>query len=344
MRAAVFIALLIACDDSARHQAPPDVRAPAWRHSVADVAARVTPSVVNVFSERTLRSPHSPLFDDGATLRQRGLGSGVIISADGVILTNSHLVAEADAIKVALQDGRQLDAKLVGADPQTDIAVLRVRSARPLPAIAIADSSKLRTGDLVLAIGNPFGIGQTVTFGIISAVGRANMGITDYEDFIQTDAAINPGNSGGALVDMQGRLVGINTAIASRSGSYEGIGFAIPINMAMQVRAAIAAHGRVVRGYLGVAVRDLTEDLRRGVVVSDVVEGSPAARAGIAIGDVIVAFEGKPVTTAVQLRNAIALAGKGKRIELALVHGRSSRTIAVTLVEAHERSERPASS
>src|SRR4051812_13058710 len=245
--------------------------------TIADVSAKVTPSVVNVFSERNIARPSTSPFSadpffryffgnpneglrQAPTQRERSLGSGVIVASDGVILTNNHVVEHADKVRVALQDGRELTAKVVGADPQSDVAVLRV-DAKALPAIAIADSSKIRVGDLVLAIGNPFGLGQTVTMGIISAVGRANMGITDYEDFIQTDAAINPGNSGGALVDMQGKLVGLNTAIASRSGGYQGIGFAIPSNRAVQVETATLHGGKGVRGWLGVPAQDITEEL-----------------------------------------------------------------------------------
>jgi serine protease Do len=325
--------------------------------TIADVAARVTPSVVNVFSERKVQGPQSsPFFSDpffhyffdtphmpmhrSPEQRERSLGSGVIISADGVILTNNHVVERGDKIRVALRDGRELGAKIVGADPESDVAVLRV-DAKNLPAIEVADSSKTRVGDLVLAVGNPFGLGQTVTMGIISATGRANMGITDYEDFIQTDAAINPGNSGGALVDMNGRLVGINTAIVSRSGGYQGVGFAIPSNMAMQVKDALLGHGKVMRGWLGVAIQDVTDDLahsmnlqpRRGVLVSDVTADSPAAKAGLERGDVILSVNGNATNTSAQLRNQVALAGKGARVTLAYERDRKPRSVEVTLGE-----------
>ena len=317
--------------------------------TIADVAAKVTPSVVSVFSERTTRSRMSsygdPMFDYffGNRFRampERNLGSGVIVGADGVILTNNHVIANADKIRVALHDGRELDAKVVGTDPESDVAVLRI-AAKNLPAIDIADSSRIRIGDLVLAVGNPFGIGQTVTMGIISAVGRANMGITDYEDFIQTDAAINPGNSGGALVDMDGKLVGINTAIASRSGGYQGIGFAIPSNMAMQIKTAILADGKVRRGWLGVSIQDVTPQLaaslqlgtRRGVLISDVTKDSPAAKAGIRRGDVITAIDGRAIATSAQLRNTVALAGGGKQLRFEALRDGKPRTFDVTLVE-----------
>jgi serine protease Do len=331
------------------------VQLPSGR-TIADVAAQVTPSVVNVFSERRVnRGDSAPFLTDPffqyffgaprstqrAPQRERSLGSGVIVSPDGIILTNNHVVQNAETIKVALKDGRDLEAKLVGTDPQSDLAVLRVDQEQ-LPAIEIADSSKTRTGDLALAIGNPFGIGQTVTMGIISAVGRANMGITDYEDFIQTDAAINPGNSGGALVDMDGKLVGINTAIASQTGGYQGIGFAIPSNMAMQVESAILRDGKVTRGWLGVAARDLTSDLARaldqpphhGALVSDVTRGGPAARAGIERGDVITAIEGTAIQDAGQLRTVIALAGKDKRVAVQLERRGKPMTVEATLSEA----------
>ncbi|HEX8109362.1 MAG TPA: DegQ family serine endoprotease, partial [Kofleriaceae bacterium] len=324
--------------------------------TIADDAAQDTPSVVNVFSERRVdRGDRAPGLADPffryffgvprgvqrAPQRERSLGSGVIVSPDGVILTNSHVVENAETIKVALKDGRELDARLVGTDPQSDIAVLRVDQTQ-LPAIAIADSSKSRIGDLVLAIGNPFGIGQTVTMGIISAVGRANMGITDYEDFIQTDAAINPGNSGGALVDMDGKLVGINTAIASQTGGYQGIGFAIPSNMAMQIETAILRDGKVTRGWLGIAVQDVTSDLAKamdltphhGVLVSDVAHGGPAARAGIQRGDVITAIDGTALDDAGQLRTMVALAGKNKRVAVQLERHGKPMTVQATLGEA----------
>ncbi|MBZ0235681.1 MAG: DegQ family serine endoprotease [Deltaproteobacteria bacterium] len=336
--------------------ASPGVQLPAGA-TTADVAARVMPSVVNVFSERKADRPRAtpflsdPFFDHFFDLprrpgfrnpneRERSLGSGVIVSSDGVILTNNHVVDRGDEIRVALHDGRELDAKIVGTDPESDVAVLRV-DAKNLPAIEVADSSQIRVGDLVLAVGNPFGIGQTVTMGIISATGRANMGITDYEDFIQTDAAINPGNSGGALVDMNGRLIGINTAIVSRSGGYQGVGFAIPSNMALQVKDAILGHGKVMRGWLGVTIQNVTEDLahsmnlqaRRGVLVSDVTPGSPAAKAGIARGDVILSVNGHATNTSAQLRNRIAHAGKAARVTLEVERDRKPRTVEVTLGE-----------
>jgi serine protease Do len=328
--------------------------------SIADVAAKVTPSVVNVFTEKSAsRGPGpelSPFFSDPffhfffdqpgrglrepSNRREQSLGSGVVVRADGVIVTNNHVVAQAEKIRVVLKDGRELQAKLVGADPKSDVAVLRV-DAKDLPAIAVADSSKIRIGDLVLAIGNPFGLGQTVTMGIISAVGRANMGITDYEDFIQTDAAINPGNSGGALVTMNGELVGINTAIASRTGGYQGVGFAIPSQMVMQVTDAIVRDGKVTRGWLGVAIQDVSDDLARtldvaarvGVLVSDVTPDGPASKAGLKRGDIITAIDGVKTNETTQLRNLVSMAGKGKKVRVDLRRDGKDRSVDVTLGE-----------
>lgn len=328
--------------------------------SIADVAKKVTPSVVNVFSERTLRRTDAPeglpfSFDPFfpfwsgrpgerppalPDLKQRGLGSGVIVDPTGVIVTNNHVIDEASTIRVALSDGRELDAKLVGADPKSDLAVLRV-AAGQLPAIEFADSSKTRIGEVVLAIGNPFGVGQTVTMGIISATGRANVGIAAYEDFLQTDAAINPGNSGGALVNMDGQLVGINTAIASQTGGYQGVGFAIPSSMVKQVETQILERGKVIRGWLGVTIQELTSELaaalkvapRSGVLVSDVAPDGPAATAGVRRGDIITAVDGVLVRNTGQLRNVIAAAGKEKPVKLDLLRDGKPMTLSATLGE-----------
>src|SRR5208283_1619211 len=232
---------------------------------------------------------------------QSGVGSGVIVTKDGYILTNNHVVDGANEVKVTLNDGRQLKAKVVGKDPKSDLAVIKI-DAQDQPAITFADSSQSEVGDVVLAVGNPFAIGQSVTMGIISATGRASMGL-DYEDFIQTDAAINPGNSGGALVDAEGRLIGINTAIYSRSGGNQGIGFAIPTDLAKGVMVSLIEHGRVTRGYLGVRIQSLTPALARqfdlkndqGALVGEVEPDGPAAKAGLKSGDVIVKFNGHAV-------------------------------------------------
>jgi serine protease Do len=233
--------------------------------------------------------------------RQRqGMGSGVIVSSDGYIVTNHHVVETGDDIQVALSDKRTFEAKLIGSDPKTDLAILKIE-ASDLPSLSWGDSSILEVGEMVVAVGNPFGLSQTVTMGIISAVGRANMGIVDYEDFIQTDAAINPGNSGGALVNLQGELIGINTAIFSRSGGYMGIGFAIPSNMARSVTQSLKEHGTVVRGWLGVSIQDLTPELAdqfdapdtTGALVTDVVQESPAEAATFKRGDIIQKYDGR---------------------------------------------------
>jgi Do/DeqQ family serine protease len=318
--------------------------------AIADVAARVMPSVVNVVSEHAPPKSADPVVDFLLEGRQlRSLGSGVIISRDGVILTSNHVIENGTKIRVALQDERELDAEIIGSDPQSDVAVLRVK-ANNLRAIDIADSSKLRVGDLVLAVGNPFGIGQTVTMGIVSAMGRGDMGLTDYGDFIQTDAAINPGNSGGALVDMQGRLVGINSAIVSRSGGYLGIAFAIPSNMAMQVKDVILTKGTVSHGWLGIGTQNLTPELaqmldltpHKGVVVAAVTKDGPGARAGLVPGDVILAIDGIPTNTSTQLRNVVGLDGKGKRVRLDIQRGGTVHHVELVLEEQPAEPPQPA--
>ena len=236
------------------------------------------------------------------TPKQHGLGSGVIVTKDGYIITNNHVVENAEELKVALQDGREFSAKVVGTDAKADVAVIKI-DAKDLPVVPMADSDKVEVGDIVLAVGNPFGVGQTVTTGIVSATGRGDLGIEDYEDFIQTDAAINPGNSGGALVDVDGRLIGINTAIYSRSGGNQGIGFAIPSDLAHNVMQSLMKDGHVTRGYLGVRPQDVTPILARefnlrdttGALLGEVVERGPAAKAGLKEGDVVVEFNGKKI-------------------------------------------------
>lgn len=264
---------------------------------------------------------------------QQGLGSGVIVSSDGYILTNNHVVSGADVIKISLNDGRELTAKVVGSDPKSDLAVVKV-DAKDLPAITFTDSDKIEVGDRVLAIGNPFGIGQTVTSGMVSALGRSmGMGL-EYEDFIQTDAAINPGNSGGALIDVKGRLVGINTAIYSRSGGFQGIGFAIPSNMARSVMEQLVSNGKVVRGYLGISMQPINDELaeqfslknKEGVLVAEIVQGSPAAKSGLEAGDVITKFQGKEVKDARTFRFAVANLAPGTEVNLdVLRHGKTEK-------------------
>jgi serine protease Do len=317
--------------------------------SISDIAERAVHSVVNVFSTRVVRQPRGPLHghpffdrflqpDTPREQRAKSLGSGVIVTADGVVLTNNHVVENAQEIRVRLVGGRELQAKIVGTDPKSDLAVLRLQSPprdlRPLP---IGDSSKARLGEVVLAIGNPFGVGQTVTMGIVSAIGRANMGIVDYEDFIQTDAAINPGNSGGALVNMRAELIGINTAILSRSGGYQGIGFAIPTNMARPIMISLIKSGRVVRGWLGVMIQDLNEEMARalrialnkGVLVTDVVPDGPAARAGLRRDDVITHIDGVAMDSSAHLRNRVGVAGAEGTIKVSALRG--GKTLQLTI-------------
>ncbi len=328
-------------------------RAGGGNATISDVVEKVLPSIVSVSSTKVSKARAGFPTDDpffqfffgprgGAPetkRREQGLGSGVVVG-DGVIVTNNHVVDGADEIKVATLDRREFIAELVGTDPKTDLAVLRVKDLnkhlRPMP---LGDSERLRLGDVVLAIGNPFGVGQTVTMGIVSALGRSDLGIVDYEDFIQTDAAINPGNSGGALVDMEGNLVGINTAILSRSGGNMGIGFAIPTKMARPIVDSLLTGGKVVRGWLGVAIQNMTEDLAAalevptstGVVVSDVTRGSPAEKAGLRRNDVIVAVDGKPVQTVGELRNTIALSGANRSVSLTLQRANQTVTQKVDL-------------
>ena len=298
------------------------------------VSKEAMASVVNIASiqksERSGRPTPFPFFDDPffrrffgeeferrfrrpQPRREQGLGSGVIVSANGYIITNHHVVERADEVTVLLGDKRKFPANVIGTDPKTDLAVIKIE-ADDLPTLPWSDSSTLQVGELVLAVGNPFGLNQTVTMGIISAVGRANMGIVDYEDFIQTDAAINPGNSGGALVNLHGELIGINTAIFSRTGGYQGIGFAIPSNMAKNVMDNLIEHGQVIRGWLGVSIQEVTQELAEqfgspdasGALIGDVVEGSPAEAGGLQRGDVIRRYNGTDVKDSAHLRALVA--------------------------------------
>jgi len=310
--------------------------------SFAPVVKRAAPSVVNIYSTMTIRDRPSlgPLFDEPFLRRFFGdeleaqprprkaqsLGSGVIVTSDGYVLTANHVVEGADVVKVAFASSeKEYDAKIIGTDPATDVAVLKIDAKTELPALPIADSDKLEVGDVVLAIGNPFGVGQTVTMGIISGLGRGGFGINGYENFIQTDAAINPGNSGGALVDAEGRLVGINTAIFSRTGGNLGVGFAVPVNMARYVMNALIESGKVTRGYLGINIQTLTPDLAKqfnlpdesgGVLVGGVAPHSAAAKAGLMEGDVIVELDGKKVSDTRNLQLTIAQTPPGSKVTL----------------------------
>ncbi len=306
--------------------------------SFADAAKRSVPSVVHVFTSQQVRTPRHPFLDDPffrhffgdpeelQTQRRAGLGSGVIVSDDGYILTNNHVIEGADEIEVALNDGRKFAAQVVGADPDSDLAVLRIHAGAKLPVITFANSDGLRVGDVVLAIGNPFGVGQTVTSGIVSALGRSHLGINTYENFIQTDAAINPGNSGGALVDSNGYLIGINTAIFSQSGGSMGIGFAIPVSLARSVLEQIIRTGTVTRGWIGVEVQDITPELAEsfnlrapeGALIAGVMRGSPADRAGIHPGDILLAVAGKAVGNAQVMLELIAAQVPGQNVRMKL--------------------------
>jgi serine protease Do len=272
--------------------------------------------------------------------RQQGQGSGFIVSKNGYILTNHHVVGEADRIKVTLADDRELEAELIGADPKSDVAVIKIKGD-DFPILPIGDSDKLAVGEWVVAIGNPFGLTHTMTVGVVSAKGRSRMGITDYEDFIQTDAAINPGNSGGPLINLDGEVVGINTAIFSRSGGYMGIGFAIPVKMATQIQKQLVDTGKVTRGYLGVGIQDLTKDLANsfgldetdGVLVSSVAPGTPAEEAGLKTGDVIVRFDGADVSDTSQLRNLVARTPVGQKVAVEVMRDKKSREFTVKIGE-----------
>ncbi|MFN2426484.1 MAG: DegQ family serine endoprotease, partial [Candidatus Binatia bacterium] len=281
-----------------------------------------------------------------------GSGSGFIISPDGHVLTNNHVVDGADEIRITLADGREFDAEMIGADPQSDVAVIRLK-AKPsgLKALPFGDSSALRLADTVLAIGNPFGVGQTVTMGIVSATGRANLGIADYEDFIQTDAAINPGNSGGALLNVRGELIGINTAIASRTGGYQGVGFAIPSNMARAIMTSLKTTGKVERGWLGVAIQNLDREIAeamgidqaQGVLVADVTKDGPAEKAGIRRGDVILSVAGRAVKSTGELRNIVASHAAGKDVTVTVMRDKKQREIDVELGALAATNDAPSS-
>ncbi len=333
--------------------------------SLAPLVQGSAPAVVNIATRGEAQRRRHPFFDDPFFRRffgdrprpqprpreGRSVGSGVIVdAARGYLLTNQHVVANADEIVVTLADRRRLEAELVGADPDTDIAVLKVEPDS-LTALPFADSDELEVGDHVLAIGNPFGLGQTVTSGIVSAVGRSGLGIESYEDFIQTDASINPGNSGGALINLKGALVGINTAIIAPGGGNVGIGFAIPINMARRVMDMILTHGEIRRGRIGVQIQDLTPELaeafsvgdRRGAVVSQVVPDTPAEAAGLRPGDVIVEMNGEPVAGSADLRNKVGMLRIGDAVRLALVRDGRRMEVALEVGEVAEAKLQPGS-
>lgn len=315
--------------------------------TLAPMLEQVMPAVVNIATVGHVRIQQNPLLNDPffrhffnipnqpSERQTQSLGSGVIIDARrGYVLTNHHVIDKADKIRVMLHDGRQFDAKLIGADHESDVAVIQIPAER-LTAVVRADSDALRVGDFVVAIGNPFGLGQTVTSGIVSALGRTGLGIEGYEDFIQTDASINPGNSGGALVNLRGELVGLNTAIIAPGGGNVGIGFAIPTNMAHSIMEQLVEYGEIKRGQLGITAQDLTPELaqafgldqQRGTVVTEVTTGSPAAAAGVQVGDIITHFNGRPTTSSGDVRNRVGLLRIGEKVTLNILRNGQPRTL-----------------
>ena len=321
--------------DVNQQQAPQTNYAQQGPVTYADAVVRAAPAVANLYTTKVVNRNARPLFEDpqfrhffgnNAPKQKRmesSRGSAVLMSPEGYLLTNNHVVLNADQIVVALKDGRETLARVIGSDPETDLAVLKI-DLKNLPAITIGRSDSLRIGDIALAIGNPFGVGQTTTMGIISATGRNQLGLNNYEDFIQTDAAINPGNSGGALVDANGNLTGINTAIFTKSGGSQGIGFAIPINLAMEVMKSIIEHGQVIRGWLGIEVQPLTPDLaesfglsgRPGIVVAGIFRDGPAQKAGLQLGDVILSIDGAPASDGRRSMNQVARIKPSEKISI----------------------------
>jgi serine protease Do len=321
--------------------------------AMAKIAERVTPAVVNISTTRTVKTPKNPLFDDpffkkffgeghegGQKRKANSLGSGFIATSDGYIITNNHVVEGAEDILVKLADNREYKGKVIGVDSRTDVAVIKINE-KNLPTIPWGNSDKLKVGAMILAVGNPYGLSHTVTMGIISALGRVGMGISDYEDFIQTDAAINPGNSGGPLVNASGEVIGVTNAIFSTSGGYQGIGFAIPANMVKNVMDSIISEGKVVRGWLGVQIQPLTADLARqfglkddnGVLLVDVTEGGPAAKAGLKGGDVVVEYDGKKINDPFHFKNMVAETKPLQQVPIRIIREGNLLTVNVTIGE-----------
>ncbi|KPK49017.1 MAG: hypothetical protein AMS22_14335 [Thiotrichales bacterium SG8_50] len=351
------IAFLVGTMVSTRTQAAQSATLP----NFVEVVKKAMPGVVNISTTRVVKSeggspfpffgdpfgqPHGgdPFGNGPKKHREGSLGSGVIVDARGYIVTNNHVVEKADEIKVVLSDKREFKGKIIGTDPKTDIAVIKIEG-KDLPTLSWGDSDKLEVGGYVLAIGSPLGLNQTVTMGIVSAKGRANVGIADYEDFIQTDAAINPGNSGGALVNTDGEVVGINTAIFSRSGGNMGIGFAVPSNMVRSVMTELIKHGKVTRGWFGVSIQEVTPGIAKqlglkestGALVSETIEDTPAAKAGIKAGDVILEFDGKKVEDAASLRHIVAATPIGKSVRVKVVRDKSAKILTAKIVAQPKR-------
>ncbi len=319
--------------------------------SYSAAVEKAAPAVVNIYTRTRVRQRTHPLLEDPGFREffnledqpqherlQSSLGSGVIISEQGYLVTNNHVISGADAILVALKDGREAEARVVGTDPETDLAVLHIKLSE-LPTITLADSERIAVGDVVLAIGNPFGVGQTVTMGIVSATGRNQLGINTFENFIQTDAAINPGNSGGALIDAYGNLVGINTAIFSRSGGSQGIGFAIPSDLSRTIMQEIIEHGRVVRGWLGIEIQEMTLELAESfgvnglnsLLVAGIFRNSPAHTAGLQPGDILIRLDGQPIRDSRSAMNQIAHTKPGVQLTLTVLRNAKEQDLVVTI-------------
>lgn len=330
----------------------PGSDAPAAAASLSDAAQKAMPAVVNIYTSTVVKPSYNPFLDDPAfrfffgdqldpePQKNFSLGSGVLVSPDGFILTNHHVVESADQIEVALADGRKGKAHVIGSDPETDLAVIKIDIDTPLPAITFGHPEQARVGDVVLAIGNPFGVGQTVTMGIISALKRHHLGLNTFENFIQTDAAINPGNSGGALVDTAGNLLGINSAIYSPNGGSLGIGFAIPANSAKHTMEQIIQHGGVTRGWIGVGGQELTAELAdsfklgantNGVLITDVRRASPAAKAGIRTGDIVIDIDNHPINDWNALLETIAALAPGQEARITLIREGAEQTLPIQI-------------
>jgi len=363
--AAVTVALSLSVVAPAAHAQQVPASREQIKQSFSPVVKAAAPAVVNIYTKRFVRTAASPLFADpffrrffgdslppGAVQErvQRSLGSGVIVATDGTVITNHHVIKDADEVTVVLADRREYEARIVGSDERTDLAVLRIDPAKgeTLPVLPMGDSDGIEVGDLVIAIGNPFGIGQTVTSGIVSALARTNIGITDYRSFIQTDAAINPGNSGGALVDMNGRLIGINSAIYSKDGANHGIGFAIPTALVKTVLASLTSGGKVVRPWLGASGQGVTSELAQamnlprpaGVVLNGIAKDGPAARAGLKVGDVITLVNGREVDDAEAMRFRLATLPIGSDARITYLRDGAEKQVDVRMVAPPENPPR----